>query len=76
MTEKEQAELLLDMTAHPGWAVLCEITQGHVDGFKAGMPFNIKTLEELYFARGMLAALEDMLRVRDRAEAALNEGEG
>ena len=72
---KRELDLLLDLTAHPGWKVLMDETEQKLNGFRASAPFNMKNLEELYFARGVTATLMELMATRDKVLAALNQGE-
>ena len=72
---KRELDLLLDLTAHPGWKVLMDETEQRLEGFRASSPFNMKNLEELYFARGVTATLMELMATRDKVLAALNQGE-
>lgn len=69
------AELLLELTAHPGWAVLMRETQDKLDAFRASAPFNMKNMEELFFARGVTATLLELQYTREKAQAILAQEE-
>jgi len=65
MDEKMQLEAeMVDIKAmfeHPGWTALKRHTQLRLDSFRDGFPFNVSTLEQLYFARGVIATLSELL---------------
>ena len=63
MDERAQAEaqVLAQLFEHPGWEVLARQTKERVEAFQAGCPFNINTVEQLYFAKGTIAALNELL---------------
>lgn len=70
MDEKTQAEneALRELFQHPGWAVLERNTRGQIEQFRSGFPFNVKTIEQLYFAQGLYAALSELLAMPQRLE--------
>lgn len=69
MDEQKQLEAeLADMRAmfeHPGWRALVRQTQLRLDNFRAGFPFSVKTLEQLYFTHGVVATLTELVHMED-----------
>jgi len=65
MDEKMQLEAeMVDIKAmfeHPGWTALKRHTQVRMDAFREGFPFNVSTVEQLYFVRGVMATLNELL---------------
>lgn len=68
MDERQQAEqrALAGLFEHEGWGVLMRNTQNQIDQFRTGFPFNINTLEQLYYSRGMMAALQTLLNLEQQ----------
>lgn len=65
MDERLAAEMA-DMQAmfqHPGWIALKRNTQERIDAFRSGFPFNIEDERQLYFTRGVMAALLELLNM-------------
>jgi hypothetical protein len=60
---KAEHTAMLDMIQHPGWKALVRQTQERLDNFTAGSPFNINTIEQLYFAKGMTATLKELINL-------------
>lgn len=71
MDERVRAEneALKELFQTPGWQVLMRNTQSQLDNFRAGFPFNVNTVEQLYFTRGMMATLQELLNMEGRMEA-------
>lgn len=65
MDERQQFEAeMVDIRAmfeHPGWTALKRHTQLRLDSFRDGFPFNVGTVEQLYFVRGVMATLNELL---------------
>lgn len=63
MDERLAAEMadIRAMFDHPGWLALKRQTQERVDAFQAGCPFNIENERQLYFMRGVMATLREVL---------------
>lgn len=61
-----EREALLDMFQHPGWAALVRQTKERLEMFREGMPFNIATQEQLYFAKGMVSTLTELVNLQER----------
>ena len=72
MDEKTQAEneALRELFQHPGWAVLMRNTKDQLERFREGFPFNVSTLEQLHFSRGMCGTLNAILGLQAQMEAA------
>jgi hypothetical protein len=66
---KAENEALKQLFEHPGWQVLLRNTKAQLDAFRDGFPFNVNTIEQLYFCRGMTAALQSLLSLEDSFEA-------
>jgi hypothetical protein len=71
MDERERQELteVEQLMEHPGWAVLMRQTQERIDSFQKGSPFNIADEKALYFAKGVVATLLELLHTEDRCKA-------
>lgn len=67
---RAENEALRDLFEHPGWEVLMRNTKAQIEQFREGFPFNVNTLEQLYFSRGLLAALNALLTLPEQLEAA------
>lgn len=65
---RAENEALKELFQTEGWRVLMRNTQSHVDAFRSGFPFNVNTLEQLYFTRGMVAALQTLLDMESQLE--------
>lgn len=69
MDDQAQYEAeLVDIRAmfeHPGWRALVRQTQDRLDKFRAGFPFSVKTLEQLYFTHGVVASLTELVNMED-----------
>ena len=65
MDERLEAELadLRAMFDHPGWTALKRHTQERMDAFRSGFPFNVEDERQLYFTRGVMATLAEILHM-------------
>jgi hypothetical protein len=72
MDERQQAEErdLKALFEQPGWQVLLRNTKAQIDAFREGFPFNVTTLEQLYFSRGLIAALQSVMTLEQQFAAA------
>lgn len=72
MDEREKAELraVSKLVEHEGWAVLMRQTQEKLDLFRSGLPLNIRNIEELFFAKGVVVTLTELLNTAARVEQA------
>jgi hypothetical protein len=72
MDDKTRAEnlALREMFQTDGWRVLMRNTQGHLDNFRSGFPFNVENEQQLYFCRGMMASLTTLLNMEAQLDAA------
>jgi hypothetical protein len=66
-------EDIIDLTAHPAWPKLVEDIHKEIYYLQAGALDNLKTIEELYFAKGYAAALAATANLRDTAKRVLDE---
>ena len=70
MNEHEaELDALRDLFEHPGWKILMRNTQERIDAFRAGFPFNVQDENQLYFAKGMMAALGSIVSLEEQLEA-------
>jgi hypothetical protein len=70
MDEKDsETDALRDLVQHPGWRVLMRNTKERMDQFRAGFPFNVQDEKQLYFARGLMAALSSITSLEDQLDA-------
>lgn len=67
-----ETDVLRDLVQHPGWQVLMRNTKERMEQFRAGFPFNVQDERQLYFARGLMAALGSILSLEDQLEALEN----
>lgn len=67
---KQENDALREMFQTQGWQVLMRNTKAHLDAFREGFPFNVNTVEQLYFLRGMSAALQVLMTMEQQLEAA------
>lgn len=63
--EQEKAAVLA-MMEHPGWAVMMRWTEERLNEARKGMPFNMTTVEQLHFSRGVFATLMDLLSMEEK----------
>lgn len=73
---KTENEALRAMFQTDGWAVLMRNTQANLDNFRTGFPFNVDTLEQLYFTRGTMATLNMLLNIEAQLESQTEALEG
>jgi hypothetical protein len=66
--EKQELEAIESLCEHPGWDVLMRETQERIDQFRAGAPFNIADEKALFFAKGAIATLTELLGTAARCE--------
>lgn len=66
-------EDIIDLTGHPAWTKLVEEIHKEIYNLQAGALDSIKTVEELYFAKGYAAALAATANLRDTAKRVLAE---
>jgi hypothetical protein len=71
MDERQKAEdqALRSLFEHPGWPVLIRNTKAQLDAFREGFPFNVSTIEQLYYSRGMMAALQSVMTLEQQFAA-------
>lgn len=71
MDEHVKAEnlALRELFQQDGWRVLMRNTQSQIDQFREGFPFNVNTVEQLYFSRGLLAALNVLVNLEAQMDA-------
>jgi hypothetical protein len=70
---KEYYEDIIDLTSHPAWPKFKEEVLKEIYHLQAGTLDNIKTVEELYFAKGYAAALAATAHLRETAKALLEQ---
>ena len=70
---RQENEALRAMFQMQGWEVLMRNTKANLEAFREGFPFNVSTVEQLYFVRGMCAALEALMTTEQRLDAAEEE---
>lgn len=63
--EAEKAEVLA-MMEHGGWQVMMRWTEERLNEARKGMPFNMLTVEQLHFSRGVFATLMDLLSMEEK----------
>lgn len=65
MDERLKAEMedIQAMFAHPGWIALKRQTQERIDNFRTGFPFNVENERQLYFSRGVIASLTELVNL-------------
>lgn len=66
-------EDIIDLTSHPAWPKLVEEMHKEIYNLQCGALDNIKTVEELYFAKGYAAALSATATLRENARRVMDE---
>ncbi len=67
---KAENDALREMFQTPGWAVLMRNTKAQMEGFRAGFPGNVRDNDTLQFARGLFAALDQIINMPEYLEMA------
>lgn len=71
--DRKYYEDVIDLTAHPTWKVLVDEMHKEIYNLQCNALDNVKTIEELFFAKGYAAALAATANLRDTATRVLNE---
>lgn len=70
MDEREsELDALRDLFEHPGWKILIRNTNERIEAFRAGFPFNVQDEKQLYFAKGLMAALSSITSLEEQLAA-------
>lgn len=67
-------EDVIDLTGHPAWERLVLEMHKEIYNIQSQALESIKTIEELYFAKGYASALAATANLRDTARRVLEEG--
>lgn len=74
MDEREsELQALRDLFEHPGWKILVRNTKERMEQFRSGFPFNVQDERQLYFSKGLMAALQSIVDLEAQLEAADQE---
>jgi hypothetical protein len=73
--DRKYYEDIIDLTAHPAWPKLIAEINKEIWALQGSALESIKSVEELYFAKGYAAALAATANLRDTAKRILDSEE-
>ena len=70
MDERLKAEnaALRKLFEQEGWDILVRNTKAQIDAFREGFPFNVSTIEQLHYSRGLMAGLQSVMTLEQQLE--------
>jgi hypothetical protein len=71
-TEAE-AKVLVELFEHAGWGVLTRQLKARVEAFQSGCPFNINDEKQLYFMKGAIQSLNEIVMLPEAVIASLEQ---